>query len=367
MSLGDYSTGSTVFFSFTTVNSTGAPSAFTDGALTAYANGATVANTTGMSLPSTFAGRAGLNRVQVDMAGTSTFYLPGSHIMAVVSSGTVASQSIAGYVVGEWTVGRKPFVSVSSAVSVTGSSLVNVVEWLGVAPSTLGTNSHIQVSTTQGLGGAGSSLVNVVEWGGSTVGGQPYSSSSVNVAEWVGTAPSTLGTNGFLVASSTSYILGVTSVGSTVQADVALWRNTAPSTLATNNHLRISTAAFISTAQSIDGVTSVNSTVDAHVRAIGGSTLAAENVRYTMSAIGRVSVGVGSSATAIVAQTVTPTVIVADQYKGLFCKFDADTDTTALRGQGFIVSSNSTDASPVFNSTDPLTTAPSSNDTFSIY
>jgi hypothetical protein len=112
-------------------------------------------------------------------------------------------------------------------------------------------------------------------------------------------------------------------------------------------------------------VTSVLSTVDAHVRAVGGSTLAAENLRYTGAALGRFTVDAGSSLVTVVMLSVTPTVISADQYKGRLILFDADTATTGLRGQASDITANSTAASPVFTVT-ALTAAPSSGNTGSI-
>lgn len=104
--LGDFSTGSTVFFRFTTVASSGPAVAFSSGGLTVYQDGSTVPNTTGLTLTSTFAGRTGLNSVQIDMAGTSTFYQPGSQYSAVVSSGGTSDASLAGYVLREWSIKR---------------------------------------------------------------------------------------------------------------------------------------------------------------------------------------------------------------------------------------------------------------------
>ena len=156
--LGDFSTGSTVHFKFTTVNSTGAPAAFSSGGVTVYKDASTAPSATGLTLTSTFAAITGLNHVQVDMAGTSPFYTPGSKFIALVSSGA-ASESLAGYVLATWSVGHKPEVTVSTAVTISTATAIDSVtnvnstvdadvrHWIGVAPSTLGPNSNIQIST----------------------------------------------------------------------------------------------------------------------------------------------------------------------------------------------------------------------------
>ena len=208
MHLGDYSTGSTVFFMFTTVGSSGAPTALSSGGVTVYRNSSTVANATGLTLTADFGGVTAQNHVAVGMISTSAFYEPGNTYMAVVSSGSVGGQSIAGYEVGRWTVGLKPVVTVSTAVSISTASAIdsvtnvnstveaNVVQWRGTTPSTLDTNDHIRVSTAQTLG-------------------------------------------------------AVAAIGSTVQADVALWRGTAPSTLGVNANITPSTAAVIASVASL--------------------------------------------------------------------------------------------------------------------
>ena len=265
MYLDDFSTtGKTFDFGFTTVNSSGVPTAFSSGGVTVYRDNSTVANTTGITLTSTFAGVVGLNRVRIAMAVTSTFYDAGGEYMAVISSGA-ASESLVGYTLAHWSVRRNTPVLVSTAVSISTASLISTSQtlasvasvastvaadvrlWLGTAPSTLGPNSNIQVSTAQTLLAVSSA--------GSV--GSITSTVQADVALWRGTAPSTLGTGAFLVPSSTAALLSVTSVGSTVQADVGLWRGTAPSTLGPSSHLQVSTGTLISTAQTIASVGAV--------------------------------------------------------------------------------------------------------------
>ena len=115
-----------MFFKFTTVNSTGAPAAFSSGGVTVYKDGSTVQDTTGLVLTSTFDTFVGLNHVTVSMAATSAFYAPGGEFTAIISSGA-ASENLAGYVLDKWSVKRGTPVTVSTAVSISTASVIQEV------------------------------------------------------------------------------------------------------------------------------------------------------------------------------------------------------------------------------------------------
>ena len=291
MYLGQFSTtGKTFDFGFTTVNSSGAPAAFSSGGITVYRDNSTVANTTGITLTSTFAGVTGLNRVRIAMAVTSTFYDAGGEYMAVIASGA-ASENLAGYTLAHWSVRRNTPVVVSTAVSISTASVISTAQtiasagsitstvaadvrlWIGTAPGTLGPNNNVQVSTAQTLfavstaGSVGSVTGNVTGSVGSVA-----SATGIATAVWGATRASYTAAGSFgesistgssiASVSSAQTVTSVTSVNSTVQADVALWRGTAPSTLGVNSNVTISTASLISTAQA---VAAVGSTVQADV------------------------------------------------------------------------------------------------------
>ena len=286
MHLGDFNFGDTVHHKFTTVNSSGVPTGFSSGGLTVYGASATDPSATGITLTSTFNAVTGLSHVKIAMS-TTGFYSSAGEFQVVVSSGA-ASEDLTGYVICEFSVGRKTAVLVSTAVAIsTGSAIdsvtsvnstvdANVAQWRGAAPSTLDTNDHVRVSTAQALNISTANSIDAVTSVNSTV--------DANVRLWLGTAPTTLGTNSFLAISTTSAILSastvgpvvvstavaistgsaidsVTSVNSTVDANVRLWRSAAPSTLGPNSHVRVSTTTQISTAQNIARAVSVSSAI----------------------------------------------------------------------------------------------------------
>lgn len=251
--LGEYEFGTTVFHKFTTVNSTGAPVALSSAGVTVYRNASTVQSASGVALVSTFDTVVGLNHVTVSMSSTG-FYSSGGHYVAIISSGA-GSESLAGYVLCEWAIGRRVPQLVSTAVAISTASVIstaqtiasaasitstvaaNVNLWRGVAPSTLGTNSHLRVSTTSAILSA------------STVG-------PVVVSTAVNISTASLISTGQTIASAAA-------ITSTVAADVNLWRSVAPSTLGTNAHVRISTTSAIlsvSSAGSVGSVTNATKT-----------------------------------------------------------------------------------------------------------
>lgn len=109
----------------------------------------------------------------------------------------------------------------------------------------------------------------------------------------------------------------------------------------------------------------VSNVVDANMLRTNGDATSAANVAKTTRAIVRCTVGSASTTTSIVTSACAPAGAVADQFKGRIVTFDADTTTTALRGQSTNITASSNAAAPVFTVT-ALTTAPASGDLFSI-
>lgn len=105
--------------------------------------------------------------------------------------------------------------------------------------------------------------------------------------------------------------------------------------------------------------------IRANVTALNDDATSAANIAKTTRAIGRGTVTTGASTTSIPTSAFAPSGSVADQFKGRIITFDADTTTTALRGQATDITASSNAAAPVFTVT-ALTTAPASGDTFSV-
>lgn len=101
------------------------------------------------------------------------------------------------------------------------------------------------------------------------------------------------------------------------------------------------------------------------VLALNGSTTGAANIAKTTAAIARGTCDGSATTTSLSTSAFTPSGAAADQFKGRIVTFDADTTTTALRGQATDITASSNAATPTLTVT-ALTTAPASGDTFSV-
>jgi hypothetical protein len=137
--------------------------------------------------------------------------------------------------------------------------------------------------------------------------------------------------------------------GASVSADVAA--------------VKVDTAAV--KVQTDKFVFTVANKVDANVLNINGDATAAANLAKTTKVIGRGTASGVPTTTSIPTSAMLPAGAAADQFKGRIITFDADTATTALRGQSTDITASSNAAAPVFTVT-ALTTAPASGDTFSV-
>lgn len=136
MYLGDFNFGSTVFFKFTTVNSSGVPTALSSAGVTAYRDGSTVQDTTGLTLTSTFDAIVGLNMVQVDMS-TAGFYSSGGSYTVILSSGA-ASENLTGYTLAHFSL-RDRFVLSTAGLETVSTAGLETLSSAGLETlSTLG-------------------------------------------------------------------------------------------------------------------------------------------------------------------------------------------------------------------------------------
>lgn len=101
------------------------------------------------------------------------------------------------------------------------------------------------------------------------------------------------------------------------------------------------------------------------VKAVNGDDVAGANLAKTTRAIVRATVAAGATATSIPTSACTPAGSSPDQFKGKIITFDADTPTTALRGQSTNITASTGVANPTFTVAS-LSAAPAAGDTFSI-
>lgn len=101
---GDYALGSTAYFKFTTVDSSGvAATLASTSLLEAYVNGSTTPSTLGLTISTDFNGRTGLNHVRAVLASTNNF-ASGDDVSICIQTGLVGSKSLVGYVAGSLSI-----------------------------------------------------------------------------------------------------------------------------------------------------------------------------------------------------------------------------------------------------------------------
>ena len=105
--------------------------------------------------------------------------------------------------------------------------------------------------------------------------------------------------------------------------------------------------------------------LDANMLALNGDAAAAANLAKSGAAIGRGTVGAGSSNTVVVCSAFTPAGIDPSQFANRIMLFDANTTTAALRGQAASITVT-TGADPPTMTVTGLTRSPAAGDTFSV-
>lgn len=101
--LGDFRLGATFDTKFTTVNTSGVPTALASGTIAAYPGNSTTEVTAGITLSASFDSRTGLNNVRV-VASSGNGYTTATDYALVITVGTVDGNSVVGYVIGHFSI-----------------------------------------------------------------------------------------------------------------------------------------------------------------------------------------------------------------------------------------------------------------------
>jgi hypothetical protein len=149
--IGDYAAGDTIDWKFTTRATTGAPSALSAATVAVYKGNSTTEVTAGITLTASFDSVTGLNHVRLDTTADTTTYANGtSTFQAILSHGVVNSVTIAGEVVGFFTLGRmlKP-TTIGRTLDVSTGGEAGL-DWANVgSPTTAVDLSGTTIKTTQ--------------------------------------------------------------------------------------------------------------------------------------------------------------------------------------------------------------------------
>ena len=150
--LGDYVLADIVDFTFTTVNTSGAPTQLAGTpAISVYKTNSTTQSTSGVTLTVDFDAVTGLNHVRVDTSSDGTFYATGCDFHVVITAGTVSGTSVVGYTVGAFSLEKRTSGKIMSEPSATFAWATatprNILAWLGA----LNRNKVTQTNTTKTL------------------------------------------------------------------------------------------------------------------------------------------------------------------------------------------------------------------------
>lgn len=150
--LGDYRTSDTVFDSFCTVSTTGAPTTLAGTPkLRCYKNGSTT-ESSDITPTVDLDGRTGLHTYSIDLTGDAGFYAAAKDYQVVITAGTVGGTSVVGYVVAQFSVENRSAVMPTTAarkldVSAGGEA---GVDWANVgSPTTANDLSGTNIKTNQ--------------------------------------------------------------------------------------------------------------------------------------------------------------------------------------------------------------------------
>lgn len=163
--LGDFDAGDTIYFKFTTVNTSGVPTALSGGFTAAYKDGSTTQTLTGVTLTASFDSLTGLNHIAVDTSQDSSFYAAGSDFQLVMVSGTVDGSSIAGYEIGAFSLRNRahlyPVVAGRQLAISTGSHAG--IDWANIgSPSTAQNLSATNIDVDQVVASVSGNVVGSV-------------------------------------------------------------------------------------------------------------------------------------------------------------------------------------------------------------
>jgi hypothetical protein len=259
-----------------------------------------------------------------------------------------------------YTSGNAP--GAASGIALVGSNMGTITGALTAAQIATGVWTDTTAGDFTTALSVGKSVMNGVSLGtGLTVNdittktGYSLSSSQTfnNTGTWTGNIVGTVSTlttyTGNTVQTGDAYARLGAPAGASVSVDVAAVKTDTAAVKVQTDKLTFTVA----------------NKVDANVLNLNGDATSAANIAKTTRAIGRATASGVPTTTSIPTSACTPAGAVADQFKGRIITFDADTTSTALRGQATDITASTNAATPTFTVT-ALTTAPASGDTFSI-
>ena len=112
--IGDFVLGSTFDVKFTTVNTSGVPTALSGGpVISAYPGNSTTEITAGITLTTGFDALSGFHNIRV-VATSGNGYATATNYALIITTGTVGGSSVVGYVIAHFSIENRPPTSLST-------------------------------------------------------------------------------------------------------------------------------------------------------------------------------------------------------------------------------------------------------------
>jgi hypothetical protein len=218
---GDLSLGQTIRIPFSTNTAEGTPITLAGSpSVAVYKDGGTTEDTDGVSLSVDFDGKTGSHRAIIDTSVDPTFFSSGSDFVVQLAAGTVDGTSVAGAVLGSFSIQNRTVASVKGNVNgnVTGNVSGSVGSVTGAVGSVTGSVGSVVGSVGGNVVGSTASVTGAVGSVGGNVGGDV-------AGKVLGGGGGTISGDGVRAASVTGAVGSVTgavgSVTSTVSINLA--------------------------------------------------------------------------------------------------------------------------------------------------
>lgn len=232
INMGDFFTSDVVYRDFTSINAVGvAVSMAGSPVVKVMKDDGTAQSTAGVTLVNDLGGTVGLNSVKIDTSADGSFYASGHDFFIVITAGTIAGQSVIGYVIATFSLQNRSALRPTTKGRTLGIASTGQagIDWANIAsPTTAQDFTQTTIKNVDNAvpgvsgnvtGSVGSVTGNV---GGNVVGSVASVTGNVggNVTGTVGSVLGNLGGSvlGSIVGSVNSVVTAVTITAGSVQA-----------------------------------------------------------------------------------------------------------------------------------------------------
>lgn len=230
INLGDFATSSIVYRDFTSISTAGVPTSLIGSPVVkVLKDDGTAYSTAGITLTTDLGGTVGLNNVKIDTSADGTFYSSGHDFSVVITTGTVNTNSVVGYVIATFSLQNRSAIRPTTAGRTLGVNAAGQVgpDWANIgSPTTAvdlsGTTIKNVDNAVPGVNGNVTGSVGSVT---GNVGGNVIGSVGSVLGNVAGSVASVVGNIGGNVVGSVGSVVAAVSIaaGSITSIAQAVW------------------------------------------------------------------------------------------------------------------------------------------------